>query len=422
MNIHNNQSHTELSAAERHKILVEWNNTQTDYPKDKCIHQLFEAQVQRTPNAIAVVFEDQQLTYHELNRRANQLAHHLHSLGVGPEVIVGICIDRSLDMVVGLLGILKAGGAYVSLDPTYPKERLAFMLADAKVTILLTQQKLLTELPEHKAHLVCLDTNDRVISQNRSENLLSGVESGVEPENVAYVIYTSGSTGKPKGVVMRHFSLSNLIAWQLKHTTVPTAKTLQFTPVSFDVSFQEIFSTWCSGGTLVLVSEKVRRDTVALLNLITEQAVERLFMPFVALQQLSDVVFEGLGTIPFSLREIITAGEQLQITPTLASFFKKLPHCTLHNHYGPSESHVVTAFTLTGPVSNWPTLPPIGRPIANTQIYILDQSLQPVSIGIAGELYIGGVNLARGYLNRPKLTLAKFITNPLIYKEKWGGL
>jgi len=405
MTIHSDNSNTKLSAAERHKILVEWNNTQTDYPKDKCIHQLFEAQVERAPNAIAVVFEEQQLTYDELNRRANQLAHHLQSLGVSPEMLVGICVERSLEMVVGLLAILKAGGAYVPLDPTYPKERLAFMLADAQVPVLLTQKRLVEGLPEHQAQIVCLETSLPNFSDKNPV-------SEVTPSHLVYVIYTSGSTGKPKGVMMRHGSLSNLITWQLQQSFVSgDAKTLQFAPISFDVSCQEIFSTWCSGGTLVLVSERVRKDSMMLLRFVTEQAIERLFLPVVALQQLSDVVAKGLGTVPATLREIITAGEPLQITPAIANWFKKRPHVTLHNHYGPSESHVVTAFTLTGSVTDWPTLPPIGRPIANTQIYLLDKDRQPVPIGLSGELYIGGVNLARGYLNRPELTAEKFITH-----------
>lgn len=397
-----------LTAAERHQLLVEWNNTQTDYPQESLVHQLLEAEVDRTPDAVAVVFEDEQLTYRELNSRANQLAHYLQALGVGPEVLVGICVERSLEMVVGLLGILKAGGAYVPLDSAYPKERLAYMLSDSQVSVLLTQEKLLAGLPEHQARAICLDKDWGVISTESEENPVSDVKS----ENLAYVIYTSGSTGKPKGVAMRHLPLANLILWQLKNTTVSSgARTLQFAPVSFDVSFQEIFSTWCSGGTLVLISEEVRRDTAALIRLLNEKAVARLFLPFVALQQLAEVA-DGSGAMPTSLREIITAGEQLQITLPITNLFKTLKSCTLHNHYGPSESHVVTAFTLQDSVSSWSALPAIGRPIANTQIYLLNQSLQPVPIGVPGELYIGGDCLARCYLNRPDLTAQKFIPDP----------
>ncbi|QIR37149.1 amino acid adenylation domain-containing protein [Tolypothrix sp. PCC 7910] len=409
-----------LTEPEKQKLLLEWNNTQTDYAKDKCIHQLFEEQVQRTPDAVAVEFGNQKLTYHELNCRANQLAHSLKSLGVKPDVLVGLCVERSLEMVVGLLGILKAGGAYLPLDPEYPPERLSFMLEDAQVSVLLTQQSLVNRLPQHQAQLICLDTDWQLISQLSQENLISGVQAS----NLGYVIYTSGSTGKPKGVAMNQLPLCNLILWQLQNTTIShRAKTLQFAPISFDVSFQEIFSTWCSGGTLLLITEELRRDAVALLGFLQEQAVERLFLPFVALQQLAEVAVDS-EIFASHLREVITAGEQLQITPAISQWFSKLGDCTLHNHYGPSESHVVTTFTLTNPVETWPLLPPIGKPIANTEIYILDKYLQPVPVGVPGELYIGGICLARGYLNRPELTQDRFILNPFNHSKlyKTGDL
>jgi len=397
-----------LTATERHQLLVECNNTHTEHLQDKCIHQLFEAQVEQTPDAVAVVFKDQQLTYRELNTRANQLANYLQGLGVGREVIVGISVERSLEMVVGLLGILKANGAYVPLDPGYPKERLAFMLKDTQVQVLLSQQHLVEGLPEHGAKLICLDSDWEVIAQQSQEHPVSDVTL----DNLAYVIYTSGSTGRPKGVMMTHRPLSNLVSWQIGSSTLKNgAKTLQFAPVSFDVSFQEIFSTWLSGGTLVLISEEMRRDPVSLLNLIVDEAVERLFLPFVALQHLAEAA-DSQGAVPISLREIITSGEQLQITRQIANWFEKLKGCTLYNQYGPSETHVVTAFTLTGSPSDWPALPPIGRPISNAQIYLLDGQLQPVPTGVIGEMYIDGVSLARGYLNRPDLTIEKFIPNP----------
>ncbi|WP_392535131.1 amino acid adenylation domain-containing protein [Nostoc sp. C117] len=397
-----------LSQTEQQQLLVEWNNTQVDYPRDKSIHQLFEEQVERTPNAVAVEFGNQQLTYQQLNCRANQLAHYLKSLGVRADVLVGICVERSLEMVVGLLGILKAGGAYVPLDPNYPQERLAFMLEDAQVSVLLTQHSLLDRLPQHQASQVFLDTDWQLISQSSQDNLISGVQA----TNLAYVIYTSGSTGKPKGVALSQLALCNLILWQLQNNTISTgAKTLQFAPISFDVSFQEMFSTWFSGGRLFLITEELRRDTSALLGFLQEKAVERLFVPFVALQQLAEVAVGG-ELVNSHLREIITAGEQLQITPTISQWLSKLNDCTLHNHYGPSESHVIITFTLNNSVETWPLLPPIGRPIANTQIYILDQYLQPVPVGVAGELHIGGVSLAQGYLNRPELTQERFISNP----------
>jgi amino acid adenylation domain-containing protein len=396
-----------LTQVERHQLPMNWNNTQTEYAQT-CIHQLVEAVVELSPDAPAVVFEQSILTYRQLNSRANVLAHYLQALGVGPEVLVGICMERSLEMVVGLLGILKAGGAYVPLDPAYPTERLAFMLEDTQISVLLTQARLVESLPKHQAHVVCLDTQWEEIAFQSEENPISAVT----PDNLAYVIYTSGSTGRPKGVAMCHRPLSNLIIWQRENSTQPLgAKTLQFAPVSFDVSFQEIFSTVCSGGTLVLISEQVRVDAFFLLRFLADQEINRLFLPFVALQQLASVA-DTQGAVVPTLREIQTSGEQLKITRPIASWFTKLQNCTLHNHYGPTESHVVTAFTLTGSPSDWPALPPIGRPIANTQIYLLDSQMQPVPSGVPGELYIGGIALARGYLNRPDLTQERFIPNP----------
>ncbi|MFS0517035.1 amino acid adenylation domain-containing protein [Nostoc sp. UIC 10607] len=404
-----------LTQPEQQKLLVEWNDTQVDYPQDLCIYQLFEEQVDSTPDAIAVVFEDQQLTYYELNYRANQLAHYLRSLGVGSDALVGLCVERSLEMVIGLLGILKAGAAYVPLDPEYPPERLSFILEDAQVRVLLTQQSLLDRLPQHQAQLVCLDTDAQLISQSGQDNLISDVQAN----NLAYIIYTSGSTGQPKGIAMNQLALGNLILWHRENLKISRgAKTLQFASISFDVSFQEIFTTWCSGGTLFLIKEELRRDTSALLGFLQQKAIERMFLPFVALQQLAEVAI-GSELANSHLREIITAGEQLQITPAISQWLSKLTDCTLHNHYGPSESHLATSFTLTNSVETWPLLPPVGRPIANAQIYILDRFLQPVPVGVPGELYIAGVLLSQGYFNRPELTLEKFIPNP--FKRSRGA-
>ncbi|NEO45068.1 MAG: amino acid adenylation domain-containing protein [Moorea sp. SIO4A3] len=396
-----------LSDREQQQIVLAWNNTKTDYPQDQCIHQLFESQVEKTPDAVAVVFEDQELTYSELNTKANQLAHYLQKLGIAPNVQVGICVKRSLEMVVGLLGILKAGGAYVPLDSSYPSERLAYMLSDAKVAVLLTQESLVTSLPEYQGQMVCLDSDWDAIAQFSKENLTKVVK----PENLGYIIYTSGSTGKPKGVAMSQRALVNLIMWQQQEAIIGQgARTLQFSPISFDVSFQEIFSTWYSGGILVLISQQVRRDPLALMQFMAQNKIDKLFLPFVALQQLAAVAPQ-CQTLP-QLREIVTAGEQLQVTPDLIELMNRLPYCRLQNQYGPSESHVVSAYTLQGAPTSWPALPPIGRPIANNQLYILNSELQPVPIGVAGELYIGGVGVANGYLNRPELTAEKFISDP----------
>ncbi|NEP88104.1 MAG: amino acid adenylation domain-containing protein, partial [Okeania sp. SIO2C2] len=396
-----------MTEAELEQILVEWNKTKTDYPNDKCLHDLFEEQVEKTPDAIAVVFEEQKLTYSQLNRKANQLAHYLQKLGVAPESLVGICIERSIEMVVGILAILKAGGAYVPLDPSYPSERLAYMMSDAQVSVLLTLESLVTLLPEHQAQIVCLDSNEELWSDCSQDNL----SSEVKPSNLGYIIYTSGSTGKPKGVAMNQAALVNLTLWQQEETVVGQgAKTLQFASISFDVSFQEIFPTWSSGGTIVLVSSELRRDPLALMEYLSHKQVERVFLPFVALQQLASVASQ-FQKLP-QLREVITLGEQLQVTADIVKLMKRLPQCRMQNHCGPSETHTAACYTLESDVDKWPRLPPIGRPIANTQFYILSREQQPVPVGVPGELYIGGVCLANGYLRRPELTAEKFIPNP----------
>ncbi|MBV9124651.1 MAG: amino acid adenylation domain-containing protein, partial [Planctomycetes bacterium] len=404
-----------LTEPERHQLLVEWTDTRAAYPQDQYLPRLFEDQAERTPEAVAVAFEGERLTYAELNARANRLAHHLRTLGVGPDVLVGIGMERSVEMVVGLLAVLKAGGAYVPLDPTYPQERLAFMLQDTQARVLLTQERLAGKLPAHAARVICLDPG--------WETFLPPVDANpaarITPDHLAYVIYTSGSTGQPKGVAMPHRPLVNLIAWQLAHSSAGLrTRTLQFTTLSFDVAFQEIFATWCSGGTLVLVREEARRDLDGLPSLLEEQEIHRLFLPFVALQQLAAACCVQ-GRFPRCLKEVITAGEQLQITPAIARMFGELPGCTLHNHYGPTESHVVAAFRLSGPPAEWPPLPPIGRPIANSQVYLLDRWLQPVPVGFPGELYIGGTCLARGYLNRPELTDERFVPYP--FRDRPGA-
>jgi amino acid adenylation domain-containing protein len=391
---------------------AEFNGPAADYPRDQCVHHLFEEQVARTPDAVAVIYNHEQLTYREIDNRAHQLARTLQKLGVGPDVPVGISLPRSPAMIVGVLAILKAGGAYVPLDPAYPHERLRLMIETARIPVLLTQTSLCGhfQLPSVDCRLLCVDAPD--FASGGTEPDSRWADGKVQPRHLAYVIHTSGSTGTPKGVAMPHGPLVNLIAWQLRNSSMAgEARTLQFASLSFDVSFQEMFSTWCAGGTLVLVDEETRRDPAALLNFILEQRIERLFLPFVALQQLAEASCEQT-LFPACLREVITAGEQLQVTPGLVRMFERLPAGTLHNHYGPSETHVVTAFTLNGPPSQWPVLPPIGKPIANTQIHLLDEERRPVTDGAEGEIYIGGDCLARGYLHRPELTAEKFVPDP----------
>ncbi|MEO7678804.1 MAG: amino acid adenylation domain-containing protein, partial [Verrucomicrobiota bacterium] len=376
---------------------------------------MVEKKVEEIPDAVAVSFPEMAgngrastLTYLELNRRANQLARYLKKFGVGPDVVVGIYAERSLELIIGALAVIKAGGAYVPLDPNYPKERVHSMLEDTQSPIILTQEKLVSTLPASSAHLFCLDTGWKKIAQESEENL----STPGDHDHLAYLIYTSGSTGKPKGVAMRHGPLVNLLLWQFKHWSArPDARTLQFASLNFDVSFQEIFSTLASGGTLVLVSEELRRDSNQLLKFLETEKVERLFLPFVALKHLAGAA-EYEQIFPSHLKEIITAGEQLQITPQLIQFFTRLPDCALHNQYGPSETHVVTAYQMEGPASAWPALPPIGKAIDRTEILLLDEKMKPVPAGAEGELFIGGDCLARGYLNRSELTAEKFIRNP----------
>jgi amino acid adenylation domain-containing protein len=395
--------------AERRQTLVEWNSTAAEFPKHLCVHHLFNAQAGQTPEATAVVFGRQLLTYRELDSRANRLAHYLQKSGVGGESVVGIMAERSLEMVVGVLGILKAGGAYVPLDPENPRERLAFILADTQARVLLTQERLLERLPgETGARVICLDADWETIAGESDRTS----PARTTYENLAYVIYTSGSTGRPKAVMMPHRALVNLITFQKRNSTVSQPlRTLQFASLSFDVSFQEMFTTWCAGASLVLIGEDARRDTAELLRVVAEEKVERLFLPFVALQQIAETASAG-EMLPPSLREIITAGEQLKITPHVERLFERLQSCVLDNHYGPSETHLATAWRLDGEAREWPQLPPIGKPIANAEVYLLDEHLQPVPVGVAGELYIGGAGVARGYLRRPGLTAERFVPHP----------
>jgi amino acid adenylation domain-containing protein/non-ribosomal peptide synthase protein (TIGR01720 family) len=396
-----------LTDAERQTLIEVWNETQADYPTDKCLHEIFEEQSARAPDAVALVFDDQYLSYGQLNARANQLAHHLRKIGVGPETLVGILAERGVEMLVGVLGVLKAGGAYVPLDPAYPPERLKLMLEDSGAVALLTTGQRAAELPENGMRVLRLDAGEAIISAESREN----PRPTATADNLLYVIYTSGSTGRPKGVAMRHGPLTNLITWQTRRATPSPARTLQFTSLSFDVSFQEIATTWCSGGTLVMISEETRRDAERLLNLIVDAEVERLFLPFVALQQLAEIAArKELSSA--RLREVLTAGEQLQVTARVIEMFSKLPGSSLHNQYGPAEAHVVTALTLQGSPQRWPSLPPIGRPVDNAHMYVLDARLRPVPVEVTGELYIGGDILARGYLNRPELTAERFIPDP----------
>ncbi|WP_333448013.1 amino acid adenylation domain-containing protein, partial [Microcoleus sp. herbarium2] len=382
------------------------------------MHQLFEAQVERTPDAVAAVFEDEQLTYGELNCRANQLAHHLRSLGVSPDQLVGICVERSLKMIVGFLGILKAGGAYVPLDPSYPQERLAFMLKDAEVSVLLTQQQLVEKLPEHQARLVCLDTEWETIARQSKENPLSEVT----PEGLAYVIYTSGSTGKPKGVCISHRAVNRLVSNTNYVKLEPGDRVAQASNCSFDAATFEIWGALLHGARLVGVTKDVALSPKDFAAQLREQGISVLFLTTALFNQLAKEVPSAFN----SVRHLLFGGEAVE--PRLVKrVLENSPPQRLLHVYGPTESTTFASWHLVQEVPEGVTTIPIGRPLSNTQIYLLDNQMQPVPVGVPGELYIGGDGLARGYLNRPELTAERFILNPLsnepgAYLYKTGDL
>ena len=392
-----------LMEDERHQLLVEWNATGADFPKDACIHQLFEEQVARTPEAIAVVFEDKQLTYRELNCRANRLAHHLQRLGVGPDVFVGICVERSLEMVIGILGILKAGGAYAPLDPSYPAERLGFMLGDAQVPVLLTQKGLVQELDKNGAHIVYLDSDWQAIAQQKAEN----PSSGAEPDNLAYVLYTSGSTGRPKGVMVPHRALCNHMSWMTRTFPLNTKDhVIQRTPFSFDASVWEFYAPLMAGARLVIAPSDTARDPARMVDTIAQKQVTVLqVVPSLLQMLLEEPGFETCRC----LRRTFCGGETLPVE--LQARFLNCMDAELCNLYGPTEATVDATFRICRGEAERGTVP-IGRPVDNTQVFILDRELEPVPVGVPGELCIGGLGLTRGYLHRPALTAERFIPNP----------
>jgi amino acid adenylation domain-containing protein len=386
-----------LTQQERHQLLVEWNRTEVAYPKDRCLHELIEEQVERTPEAVAVVFEDTKLTYRQLNERASQLARQLQKLGVGPDTLVGICVERSLEMVVGLLGILKAGGAYVPLDPSYPKERLAFMLEDARPPVLVTQRELQEVLPVQQAKVVYLDASDETGTE--SEHRL-GAELKSRSNCLVYVLYTSGSTGRPKGVAIEHRCAVAFATWARRvFTDEEFAGVLFSTSICFDLSVFELLVTLASGGK-VIVAENA-------LELPTLPAANEVKMINTVPSAMAELV--RTNGIPRSAITINLAGE-----PLAQSLVDKLYEDSfvrrVYDLYGPTEATTYSTFTLRqrgGKAT-------IGRPISNTHVFILDRHRQPVPIGVPGELYIGGAGLARGYLNRPELTMERFVPNPFM--------
>ncbi|MEG4117287.1 amino acid adenylation domain-containing protein [Microcoleus sp. N9_B4] len=398
-----------LTAPEYQQLLNDWNDTQRDYPQNQCFHQLFEERVARsssraplTPHAVAAVFENQQLTYRQLNSRANQLAHYLQQLGAAPEVLVGLCVERSLDAIVGLLGIIKAGAAYLPLDPTYPQERLNFMLEDAQVSILVTQQHLAKNLTQPENYgvfsVVCLDSDRKIIAQQSREN----PTIKILPGNLAYVIYTSGSTGKPKGVLIEHRGLYNLALAQIEAFNLNSNhRILQFASLSFDASIFEIVMALGTGATLYCAKKESLLPGQTLIQFLQDNAITHATLPPSLLAVLPNAELPALQTI-------ICAGESCSPDVVKRWAFGR----RFFNAYGPTEATVWSSLAEIGDSKKTP----IGRPIANTQLYILDKNLQPVPVGVPGELYIGGSGLARGYLNLPELTAQRFIANPFSQK------
>ena len=393
-----------LTAPERDQLLVAWNATETPYPQDRCLHQLFEEQAERTPEAIALVFGAQSLTYRELNARANRLAHLLRQQGVGPEVAVGLCVERSLEMVVGLLGILKAGGAYVPLDPASPIERMAFMLADCGASIVLTQQRLKARLEALNVRIVCLDGMALLDSGSVADPV-----AATHPDNMAYVLYTSGSTGQPKGVMVPHRGLVNYLQWSTQtYRVTEGAGTLVDTPVGFDLTVTSLLAPLVVGQKVMLVQEadgfealaealKSRRDVTLVKTTPASLEVLRHLLPAEAAE---------------ASRLLVIGGEALR-WDTLSFWRSHAPETRLVNEYGPTETVVGCCVYKVSPQEpGTGNSVPIGRPIANTCLYLLDASMQPVPQGVPGELYIGGVGVTRGYLNRPELTGEKFIPDP----------
>ncbi|MEG4838962.1 amino acid adenylation domain-containing protein [Microcoleus sp. B9-D4] len=388
-----------LTKPEQQQLLFEWNNTHSNFPQDKCIHQLFEAQAKLTPDAIAVVFENECLTYRELNKKANNLASYLQKIGVKPEFLVGIYVERSLEMIVGLLGILKAGGAYVPLDPAYPPERLGFMLEDAKISVLLTQKKLLETLPRNSASIVFLDADSEGLSS--CDEPLVGLQNS---SNLAYVIYTSGSTGKPKGVQISHASAVNFLSSMRQQLAIADGDVwLAVTSLSFDIAALELFLPITTGSQVVVASREVASNGEKLLETLTNSGAT-----FMQATPASWKMLLAAGWQENNQLKILCGGEAL---PRQLANQLLLRGASVWNLYGPTET---TIWSTLNQVDRKDESVSIGRPIANTQIFILDRYLMPVPVGVFGELHIGGAGLSRGYLNRPELTAEKFIPNPFV--------
>ncbi|HEX7182279.1 MAG TPA: amino acid adenylation domain-containing protein, partial [Thermoanaerobaculia bacterium] len=404
-----------LLPSEETQLLREWNGP-SQPASGRLLHRRFEAQVERTPEAAALVFGETRLTYRELDRRANRLAHRLVRRGVGPDIAVGLYLERSLEIGVGVLGVLKAGGACVPLDPSYPAERLRFMIENSAGTVVLTQQRLaaqLRELAGDGIDILEVDGDLPLPGEAPLPETPPTCQGAIDQR--LYVIYTSGSTGRPKGVELPHRVLDNLVDVFLAQCR-PGARTLQLAPLSFDVSFMEMFTAWLSGGSVHVVPEEVRRDVPSLAHFLEAQRIETAVFPVVLLHLVAEEILAGRA-LPLDLRDVISTGEQLVITDVVRGLFAdpRFGACRLHNHYGPSETHVVTTWTMPPDPRSWVPRPAIGRPLTNVRTYVADpyQRLQPP--GVHGELLLGGLCLAQGYLGRPEMTAERFLPDP------WAG-
>jgi amino acid adenylation domain-containing protein len=390
-----------LTSEERHQILVKWNRTETAYPRDACVHTLFEAQAIASPDAVAVAFGEQRLTYRQLNERANRLAHHLKYLGVGPDAVVAVCVERSIEMIVGFLGILKAGGAYMPLEPSYPRERLAFMLNDTAVRVLVTSKTLLPLIPESRARVTLLD--DRHLEHNRSEN----PGSGATATNLAYVLYTSGSTGQPKGVAVPHRAVVRLVVDTNYVQLGPADRVAQASNASFDAATFEIWGALLQGASVVGIPQTVLLSPRDFARAIQAQNISTLFLTTALFNQIASEAPAAFR----SLRYLLVGGETCDPKWMRVIIQSGPPQCLL-NVYGPTENTTFTTWHRVERVAEATATVPIGRPVANTRVYLLDGHLQPVPIGVVGELYAGGDGLAREYLNRPELTSERFARDP----------
>jgi amino acid adenylation domain-containing protein len=388
-----------LGEQEQRQLLFEWNRTASTGASALSVHELFERQALRAPEAVAVKAAEVEVSYGELNRRANQLARYLVSLGLKAEARVGVLMERSVEMVVALLGVLKAGAAYVPLDGSYPRERLSFMLDDAGVSVLLTEQRFAGVVQSDALRTVCLDTEWEQIARGRAEDL-AGRAGAL---NLAYVIYTSGSTGRPKGVGIEHRSLVNLVDWHRQaYSITPADRAVLLSAPAFDASVWELWPYLCAGASVLIPAEEIRESPPLLVEWLGAEAVTICFMP----TPLAEIILEEPLPASLSLRTLLTGADKLRLWPKEGLPFR------LANNYGPTENTVITTSAWIEAEEQRDALPPIGRPVHNVQVYLLDKSLRPVPAGISGELHVGGLSLARGYLNRPELTAEKFIPNP----------